>query len=210
MLLYGILVPGYEKLTLSVETCPEYRVPSIEEMERRNFNTIYFCNVYNTIGTLHGRSWYNDLTPSIHLSITSSFVKWYKGIPWKKDYIKSEKDKELLKEFLKRGLIVVPRYKNDLITVWIKRTITYSKYTRRHTNTYYPFLYDVPYWVALDIIIREKMWGRDPHKTISIIFDHTIALNTIMINNDETDTFFNTNTHSYKWDENIKNYRKSG
>lgn len=180
MLLYGLTTPYHKKLRISKDINSGYRVPEYDELIKYNYDNVHVCDIVHTL------YYFNNNISELYLDVNSNNIQWYE-ISWNCSQIKSTEDKILLKELIDRGLIRVPIQKNDTIEVWIKKTIFYSKYkfyedTNSHEKTYQPWVYYLPYWVILDMIEHEKMFGRNPTSTISIVFNYSIAINTVMNN----------------------------
>lgn len=180
--LEGYINNDWNKIFIDTEYSPEYRRPEIWKDLRPNPDNNFFCYDEILICDVFKSS------KGIKLPSISGMIKWVK-IQW--SYIIKHKtftvgDWQAIDLLIKQGLLLVKRKPNDLIRVWIKRRINYSKYdfygNNNHSKVYDTWVYNIPYWMALDIIEHEKKWGRDPNDTISLIFDENIAINTIMIN----------------------------
>jgi hypothetical protein len=159
MIFYGLIDYNWDKITVITDYNPSIRVPTIEEMINNDIEDLHVCNTFHSKG-------------GFKLSVLSGHLQWWVGIPWKKSYIKTQEDIELLGKILERGLIFVERKDDDRIKVYIKKDIGTLKI---------PWIYEWSYW-------SYKQWKQklslfhNPDDIISVVFDENIALYEIIKN----------------------------
>jgi hypothetical protein len=180
--LQGYINDDWNRVFIDIDYSPEYRRPDLWKDLIPNEDNNFFC--YDEILVCH----IFGSAKNIKLPSISGMIKWFK-VKWK--YLVQNKrftvgDLQAIELLIKQGLILVKRKSNDLVRVWIKHRISYSKYdfygNKNHSKVYDAWVYNLPYWMILDIIENEKRFGRDFNNLISLIFNENIAINTIMNN----------------------------
>lgn len=159
MIYYGLLNKNYNKIRL-VNHRYDYRVPELYEFFN-DIKEIEVCNVKNAV--------VDHLTEMIW-DADYSQLTWY-ITQWKYIWLEQdsfEKNINLLKELIDRGLIRIKIENTDIIPVLFKQPIMYSKL---HTG---PKLYsegkhNIMLWIAEDIIKTKLQFGHNPNDYIKIL-----------------------------------------
>lgn len=156
MIYYELLTKKFNKL--KIQTCYDItiRIPTVEELQNKDFDEVYVCDVPHTLRHLN----------SLNISTLSPIVKWF-VTKWKRNWFNNEEE---IKDILDRGLIVIKRQDRDRIDIWIKKTTSVFKISDIYVWDYWTYKY-----------IRKKLSiSRNPNEIISAVFDTSIAINTIM------------------------------